>query len=262
MISDEIIMSDTFISAMRNRKISHSIAITGSYSRNELRTNSSQYDYNSDIDILCIVLHKDIRLVQQIKEEYHGKVELILMDSNCINTPSNAILSLTERSFIYNGLNLVLPDFSYIEFNIFFEFQIQPLAYYKSKLETAKKSERRRLLYKVAISCLRIIYSSENSEHRTFIYEKNIKSWAFKKINSALAADVLERNIPDQDLMDSCHKLEEIALSTAINILSSPILRSVQIYLSRPPMIGSDLIEQVFIENNNLSRSEALFIRN
>lgn len=59
-----------FIECLSRSRIPHTLALTGSAARGELRNNLGKYDYKSDTDILCIIAHNDIESALCCKQKY------------------------------------------------------------------------------------------------------------------------------------------------------------------------------------------------
>ena len=103
-----------FIKSLSAAGLRFTLALTGSAARGELRNNSGLCDYTSDTDILCIIDPKDINEVLSHKKQNFHTIPLILMSSEALNHPSNAVLSINFDSLIENQLKLSKPNLSLI----------------------------------------------------------------------------------------------------------------------------------------------------
>lgn len=184
---------------------------------------------------------------------------LILMSSKALNHPSNAVLSLTIHS-LNNELNLSKPIFTNASATEFLAYQLQPLAYYASQLHNSAPQDKRRLYSKIAITCLKLMYLANHADKRTFIYEHELKSHPFTDIDATLVRDILDRALPDDKLLLAVTSLESLVMQYPLIAEIASFLASTNLYFSDKNTYPIEIIDAVFLENNRMKRSDALFI--
>ncbi|MDO7928326.1 hypothetical protein Q6A51_16170 [Pseudomonas sp. KFB-139] len=251
----------SFVDSLKESRIPYTLALTGSTARGELRSNSSPYDYNSDTDILCILAPSDIAAALSCKEKCSESTSLILMSSEALNHPSNAVLSIAFDSLIINDLHLSQPLFDDVNAAEFIAYQLQPLAYYTSNLRHSTPALKRRLYSKVAITCLKLLYLADHSDKRSFIYESEVKQHNFTNVDEVLVHSIINRELPDEPLQRAAEHLEKLVIQCPLIVKAASVLTSTKLYLSDKETCSAHIIEAVFLENNKLKRSDALFIR-
>ncbi|MGE7958415.1 hypothetical protein ACQKQA_17835 [Pseudomonas sp. NPDC089530] len=256
----ELIEIEGFITCLTNANIPHTLALTGSTARGELRKNSGRYDYDSDTDILCIIEPDSIAETLSCKREYAHSIPLILMSASALNHPSNAVLSIAFDSLINNDLNLSKPDFTNTRAAEFIAYQFQPLAYYASQLKHSTPDARRRLYSKIAITCLKLLYLAHHPGRRSFIYERELKLQNFTSIDEMLVQNILNRDLPDAELRDTAERLERQVAQCASIIAAADFLESTRLYVLDKDKYSKEIIDSIFLENNKLKKSDTLFI--
>ena len=247
-----------FTHALMNANIPFTLALTGSSARGECRNNTGSYDYTSDTDLLCIIHSRDILRVQQCKSEVSTFVPLILMSSEALKYPSNAVLSIAFDSLSRQGIELVRPSFAHVEMREFIAYQMQPLAYYASRLNHSSLLEKRRLYSKIAITCLKLLYLVEHTGLRSFIFESTLSSLSFKGIDVQDVRSLINRDLPDQALQRAASRLQETIKCSDILVESADVLISTKLYFNDVNADSSRIREAVFLENNRLTLSESL----
>lgn len=249
-----------FTQSLVHANIPFTLALTGSSARGEFRNNSGNYDYTSDTDELCIVDSRDISRVLLCKDGVCACVPLILMSSEALKYPSNAVLSIEFNSLCRNDLELVRPSFAHVETREFIAYQMQPLAYYASRLGGSSFLERRRLYSKISITCLKLLYLVENVGQRDFVFESTLSSVSFKGIEDKVVRALITRDLSDQDLQQTANILQAAIKRSGILIESANVLRSTTLYLEDVNIYASHIREAVFLENNRLTMPESLFL--
>jgi predicted nucleotidyltransferase len=250
-----------FVECLTSYQISYTLALTGSLARGEARNNLGRHDYKSDIDILCIIAPKDIAKTIFLKKKFFRPIPLILMNSEALDHPSNAVLSIAFDSLINNGLNLSKPVFTDKSALEFFAYQLQPLAYYRSRLYNSTSQEKRRLYSKIATTCLKLLYLIDQPDHRSFVYEYELNSHHFVNVDEILVRDIVNRALPDEQLRLTTEWLEARVAECSLISKSSDFLASTNLYLLDRYIYSKEIIEAVFLENNRLSRSDSLFFK-
>lgn len=250
-----------FVEFLTGSKIPYTLALTGSTARGELRNNSGQNDYKSDTDVLCIIAPEDIAATLSCKEKCIRPTPLILMNSKALNYPSNAVLSIAFDSLINNALNLSKPVFTDASTAEFIAYQLQPLAYYTSQLHNSTPQAKRRLYSKIAITCLKLLYLVDHSGRRSFVYEYELNSHQFVNVDEMLIRDIVNRELPDDQLRLAAESLEALVIQCPLITETAGFLASTTLYFSDKNIYSKEIIEAVFLENNRLTRSDALFIK-
>ncbi|BBN57397.1 hypothetical protein TRE132_55220 [Pseudomonas chlororaphis subsp. aurantiaca] len=256
----ELTEVEGFIKCLVDSNIPHTLALTGSTARGELRSNSGQYDYESDLDILCIVEADSIAATLSCKKSYSCPIPLILMSSTALNYPSNAVLSIAFDSLISNDLGLSKPVFTDTNVAEFISYQAQPLAYYASQLAGSTLSTKRRLYSKISITCLKLLYLTDRLDRRSFIYEHELKSHHFVNVDEALVLGILNRELPDEQLRAAAEYLEMLVIACPSIMELVDSLESTRFHFLDKSRYSRKIIEAVFLENNRLKRTDALFI--
>lgn len=249
-----------FTQSLVNANIPFTLALTGSSARAESRSNVGRYDYISDTDELCIVNSRDISSVLRCKDGVSACVPLILMSSEALKYPSNAVLSIAFDSLSRNDLALVRPSFAHVGTREFIAYQMQPLAYYASRLSCSSFLERRRLYSKISITCLKLLYLVENVGQRDFVFESTLSSLSFKGIEDKIVRALMTRDLSDQGLQQAANLLQAAIKRSGILTESANALRSTTLYLEDVNTYSSHIIEAVFLENNRLTMPESLFL--
>ena len=250
-----------FLALLSDMGIAYTLALTGSTARGEMRKNTSRYDYTSDIDVLCLIDPKDIQQTLHCKQSYKQCSSLILMSSEALKYPSNAILSMAPDWLGGNGLLLLKPNFTGYCKAEFLAYQAQPLAYYNAQLKNSTVQPVRRLYSKICITCLKLLYLSEYSERRSFVFEHELKLHRFPEASGALVEQIVNRELPDDQLQSVAQHLETLIAQCAIITESAICLDSTALYFSSKNHHTDKIIEAVFLENNKLSKAESLFLR-
>lgn len=250
-----------FVDLLEASRIACTLALTGSTARGELRKNSGNYDYASDTDILCIIAPDDIAAALSCKEKCSDSTPLILMSSDALKMPSNAVLSIAFDSLLSNGLDLTKPVFSQASMESFLSYQLQPLAYYTAQLHDAQPQAKRRLYSKIAITCLKLLYLMNHPDRRKFIYEYELRSHPFMSIDGVLLHSLLDRELPDAPLKRVAESLETQIRQCPPIAEAAEFLTSTKLYWAGNGNDSEKIVESVFVENNKLKRSDALFIR-
>ncbi|KAB0567609.1 hypothetical protein C9383_19470 [Pseudomonas palleroniana] len=250
-----------FLATLTSMGIAYTLAVTGSTARGEVRKNTSRYDYVSDIDVLCLVAPKDIQQTLLCKCLCEQGSSLILMSSEALKSPSNAVLCMEPDWLGKNGLFLSRPDFAGFRTAEFLAYQTQPLAYYKAQLNNSKTQIERRLYSKICITCLKLLYLSENLEKRSFVFEHELKLYNFPKVNATLVKNIINRELPDDLLQSAAQHLENLVSQCSLITESAVSLDSTALYFSDKNQNADKIIEAVFVENNKLSRAESLFLK-
>ncbi|MDR9862711.1 MULTISPECIES: hypothetical protein [Pseudomonas] len=250
-----------FIKSLSDNDIPCTLALTGSTARGESRTNSAAYDYESDTDILCIVSPPDIEAVLFHKNRQSAAAPLILMSSEALAYPSNAVLSVNFDSLIKDELNLSKPDFTNADTAQFFSYQAQPLAYYSAQLPLATLEVQRRLYSKIAICSLKLLYLANEPDRRSFIYEQELIQLNSPAIENQLIQDIVNREIPDVQLRRTAEHLQNQIAKCPIIMEMSGQLESTRLHFLEKFKYSREIIESVFLENNRLKKADTLFQR-
>ncbi|MCV4342573.1 hypothetical protein [Pseudomonas capsici] len=257
----DLIEIKEFIDSLKTSSLPYTLALTGSTARGELRSNSSPYDYNSDTDILCIIAPRNIAEALSYKEKCSESTPLILMSSEALHYPSNAVMSIAFDSLITNDLDLKRPIFTDVQAVEFIAYQLQPLAYYTACLQQSIPSLKRRLYSKIATTCLKLLYLIDHSDKRNFIYERELKQNHFANIDEGLVHNILNRELPDFELQHHAEHLTAQVIHNPLIAQAAGFLTSTRLYLTGKDTYSAQIIEAVFLENNRLKRSDALFIK-
>jgi hypothetical protein len=183
------------------------------------------------------------------------------MSSEALDHPSNAVLSIAFDSLIHNGLKLSKPVFTDTSAAEFIAYQLQPLAYYTSQLRSSTPQEKRRLYCKIAITCLKLLYLIDHADRRSFVYEDELNSHHFIGIDEILIRAILSRSMPDDQLRLAAKYLKTLVEKCQFISETADFLPSTNLYCLDRYIYSEEIIEAVFLENNRLSRSDALFIK-
>ncbi|PKH22862.1 nucleotidyltransferase domain-containing protein [Pseudomonas fluorescens] len=254
-------IEEDFLSRLTDKDIVYTLALTGSTARGEARKNTSRHDYTSDIDVLCLIDPKDIPQTLCCKNAYEKCSSLILMSSEALKHPSNAILSMELDWFGDNGLLLQKPDFSGHRADEFLAYQTQPLAYYNAQLTNSTAHVARRLYSKICITCLKLLYLSEYPERRRFVFEHELIPHRFPEVSTALVEHIVNRDLPDDQLESVAQHLKNLITQHRLITESATFLDSTALYFSSEDQQADKIIQAVFLENNKLSKPESLFLR-
>ncbi|WP_411565764.1 hypothetical protein ACLIN3_23775 [Pseudomonas orientalis] len=252
-------LEEDFLVCLTDKDIVYTLALTGSSARGESRKNTSRHDYTSDIDVLCFIDPKDIAQTMRCKNAYEEYSPLILMSSEALKHPSNAILSMDLEWFGGNGLLLQKPDFSGHRADEFLAYQIQPLAYYNAQLTNSTSRIARRLYSKICITCLKLFYLSEYPERRSFVFEHELIPHHFAEVSTVLVEHIVNRDLPDEQLQSVAQHLKTLITQRRLVTESASFLESTALFFSSDNQHADKIIEAVFLENNKLSKAESLF---
>jgi hypothetical protein len=104
------------------------------------------------------------------------------------------------------------------------------------------------------------MYLADHPDRRSFIYEDELYSHHFLNINGTLIRDTVDRTLPDDHLRLAAKFLEALALQCPLIAESIDFLISTNLYSLDQYIYAKEIIDAVFLENNRITRSDALFI--
>lgn len=248
-----------YLQRLADARIPYVVALTGSAARGEFRNNTGNFDYTSDTDVLCIIDSNDTAKALSCKAGITQHVPLILMSSEAMKYPSNAVLSIAFDSLINNTLGLTKPSFSEVSTGAFIAYQMQPLAYYASLLRTSPIEVKRRLYSKIAVTCLKLFFLTRNTHKRSFIFESDLLAQPMGGKEAVMVRNIINRALSDEVLQRTAEQLQAKILCCERLVESANCLVSTKLYLCGKTKFEAEIREAVFLENNRLLRSEAIF---
>ncbi|MGU9853434.1 hypothetical protein ACU680_21895 [Pseudomonas koreensis] len=255
----EVMAAEGFLRSLTDSGVGFTLAPTGSTARREMRNNSGSCDYTSDTDILCIINAEDIDKTLTQKRKSFQKLSLILMSTDALSYPSNAVLSIDFDALIENQLKLSKPNFASSSTAGFISYQAQPLAYYSAQLNHSAPEAQRRLLSKISISCLKLLYLADHVDRRSFVYERELLAYNNTRISNRLICKILNRETPDAELTSIAEILQHHVSECQVLTQFTRNLTSTSLYFLDKQKYSQEIIEAVFLENNRMSRADALF---
>ena len=235
------------------------IALTGSVARGEDRRGLGKWDYQSDVDLLCIVRGEYFEVLMEAKAQSKRTCPLILMTYESLVRPSNAVLSISKEIVFGNDDFFCLPHHISVSAEEYMSYQAQPLAYYAAKLRMSDEKLYRRLYAKIAITCIKLIYLSGDLKRKSFVYESELAAHCFSGVDRELVRKIVNRNIEDTSWEGVSKYVQGLVFENQVITDLASNLESTEVFFSTRGHDTDSVVESVFRENNGMSRSDALF---